>query len=126
MAAPHVTGAAALHLSQHPRSGPAEVAEGLAAAATPGFVTGPGSGSPNPLLYAGDGTTPPRGRPSPASAAGVPYVLTVHASYRLRLGGEEDVQDSVADLRPRVAPGVACRCDPYGTGTPPEGAGLGP
>ncbi|MFD6874959.1 MULTISPECIES: S8 family serine peptidase [unclassified Streptomyces] len=59
MAAPHVTGAAALHLSQHPRSTPAEVAEGLVAAATPDVVAGPGSGSPNLLLYAGDGTTPP-------------------------------------------------------------------
>ncbi|AKL70719.1 secreted serine protease [Streptomyces sp. Mg1] len=59
MATPHVTGAAALHLSQHPLSTPAEVAEGLVAAATAGVVDGPGTGSPNLLLYAGDGTTPP-------------------------------------------------------------------
>lgn len=60
MAAPHVAGAAALHLSQHPASSPAEVAEALTATATRDVVTDPGSGSPNRLLYVGDGVTPPQ------------------------------------------------------------------
>ncbi|MFI5669204.1 S8 family peptidase [Streptomyces sp. NPDC051704] len=59
MATPHVVGAAALYLSQNPASTPAQVRDGLVAAATPNVVTGPGSGSPNRLLYVGGGTTPP-------------------------------------------------------------------
>ncbi|MFE2523253.1 S8 family serine peptidase [Streptomyces sp. NPDC059382] len=59
MAAPHVAGAAALHLSQHPAGSPAEVAASLATAATRDVVTDSGPGSPNLLLYVGDGTTPP-------------------------------------------------------------------
>ncbi|MEW2413831.1 S8 family peptidase [Streptomyces sp. NPDC046866] len=61
MATPHVAGAAALYLSQNPSSTPAQVRDGLVAAATPNVVTGPGTGSPNRLLYAGGGTTPPTG-----------------------------------------------------------------
>ncbi|MFJ4778608.1 S8 family peptidase [Streptomyces sp. NPDC088762] len=59
MATPHVVGAAALYLSQNPSSTPAQVRDGLVNAATPNVVTGPGSGSPNRLLYVGGGTTPP-------------------------------------------------------------------
>ncbi|MFB7784332.1 S8 family peptidase [Streptomyces vinaceus] len=59
MATPHVVGAAALYLSQNPAGTPAQVRDGLVAAATPNVVTGPGSGSPNRLLYVGGGTTPP-------------------------------------------------------------------
>ncbi|MFD7082871.1 S8 family peptidase [Streptomyces sp. NPDC059918] len=59
MATPHVVGAAALYLSQNPASTPAQVSAALVAAATPNVVTGPGSGSPNRLLYVGGGTTPP-------------------------------------------------------------------
>ena len=62
MATPHVAGAAALYLQQHPTATPAEVRNALVAAATPGVVTSPGSGSPNALLYSGfmnTTTTPP-------------------------------------------------------------------
>ncbi|MFI6145085.1 S8 family peptidase [Streptomyces sp. NPDC051109] len=59
MATPHVVGAAALYLSQNPASTPAQVSAALVAASTPNVVTGPGSGSPNRLLYVGGGTTPP-------------------------------------------------------------------
>lgn len=59
MATPHVVGAAALYLSQNPASTPAQVSSALVAAVTPNVVTGPGSGSPNRLLYVGGGTTPP-------------------------------------------------------------------
>ncbi|MER5812442.1 S8 family peptidase [Streptomyces sp. NPDC002033] len=59
MATPHVVGAAALYLAQNPGSTPAQVRDGLVAAATPNVVTGPGTGSPNRLLNVGAGTTPP-------------------------------------------------------------------
>ncbi|WP_031152883.1 S8 family peptidase [Streptomyces xanthophaeus] len=78
MAAPHVAGAAALHLSQHPRSSPAEVAEGLAAVATRDVVTDPGSGSPNRLLYVGDGATPPQ--PGTRFENSDDYVIADHST----------------------------------------------
>ncbi|AZM60233.1 MULTISPECIES: S8 family peptidase [unclassified Streptomyces] len=60
MASPHVAGAAALHLAVHPSATPAEVSAALTSSATTGVVGNPGSGSPNRLLYVGDGdTTPP-------------------------------------------------------------------
>ncbi|MEU9300520.1 S8 family peptidase [Streptomyces sp. NPDC048269] len=61
MATPHVVGAAALYLSQNPSSTPAQVRDGLVAAATPNVVTGPGTGSPNRLLNVGTGGTVPPG-----------------------------------------------------------------
>ncbi|MFE1413880.1 S8 family peptidase [Streptomyces sp. NPDC085524] len=61
MATPHVVGAAALYLSQNPASTPAQVRDGLVNAATPNVVTGPGTGSPNRLLYVGAGGTVPPG-----------------------------------------------------------------
>ncbi|MFZ4299897.1 S8 family peptidase [Streptomyces cinereoruber] len=60
MAAPHVAGAAALYLGANPTATPAQVGTALVNAATPNVVTNPGTGSPNRLLYVGDGgTTPP-------------------------------------------------------------------
>ncbi|WP_432081475.1 S8 family peptidase [Streptomyces sp. WAC 04229] len=59
MASPHVAGAAALHLADHPSATPAQVATALTSAATTGVVSNPGSGSPNRLLYVGEGDTPP-------------------------------------------------------------------
>ncbi|MER7764921.1 S8 family serine peptidase [Streptomyces sp. NPDC097619] len=61
MASPHVAGAAAVYLSQNPASTPAQVSSALVAAATPNVVTGPGTGSPNRLLFVGGGTTVPPG-----------------------------------------------------------------
>ncbi|GHG95836.1 S8 family peptidase [Streptomyces lanatus] len=61
MATPHVAGAAALYLADHPTSTPAQVSSALTSAATTGVVTSPGSGSPNRLLYVGGGTTTPPG-----------------------------------------------------------------
>ncbi|MFF9572647.1 S8 family peptidase [Streptomyces sp. NPDC014685] len=62
MASPHVAGAAALYLADHPSESPAQVSAGLVAAASSGVVTNPGSGSPNRLLnVGGDSTTPPGG-----------------------------------------------------------------
>jgi hypothetical protein len=51
MAAPHVAGAAALYLEEDPQASPATVGSAVVAAATPGVVGNPGSGSPNLLLY---------------------------------------------------------------------------
>ncbi|MFB7760986.1 S8 family peptidase [Streptomyces xiamenensis] len=50
MAAPHVAGAAALHLADHPGATPAQVWAALDAASATGEVTLPGTGSPNKLL----------------------------------------------------------------------------
>ncbi len=59
MASPHVAGAAALFLAKNPGATPRQVRDGLVAAATPGKVTNPGSGSPNVLLYTDHGIVPP-------------------------------------------------------------------
>ncbi len=58
MAAPHVTGAAALYLSAHPDASPAEVHRALTDSATPGLISDPGSGTPNRLLFTGGEGTP--------------------------------------------------------------------
>ncbi|MFJ4963423.1 Extracellular serine proteinase precursor [Streptomyces sp. ADI96-02] len=50
MAAPHVAGAAAVHLSNKPTATPAQIADALTYGATPGVVTNPGPGSPDRLL----------------------------------------------------------------------------
>ena len=52
MASPHVAGAAALYLEQHPGASPATVTNGLLGAATSGVVSGT-NGSPNLLLNTG-------------------------------------------------------------------------
>ncbi|MEU1851942.1 S8 family peptidase [Streptomyces sp. NPDC019990] len=50
MASPHAAGAAALHLSGHPRATPAQVGRALVAGAATGEVSGRGAGSPDALL----------------------------------------------------------------------------
>ncbi len=61
MATPHVTGAAALYLADHPTATPAQVATALTNAASTGVVSNPGPGSPNRLLNVVPGTTPAPG-----------------------------------------------------------------
>jgi subtilisin family serine protease len=51
MASPHIAGAAAIFLSTHLGSTPAQVAAGLTQSATLDQVTDAGTGSPNKLLY---------------------------------------------------------------------------
>ncbi|MFI1193971.1 S8 family peptidase [Micromonospora sp. NPDC020750] len=51
MASPHVAGAAARVLQNNPGWPPAQVASYLISTATPNVVGGPGTGSPNRLLY---------------------------------------------------------------------------
>lgn len=68
MAAPHVAGAAALYLSLNPTGTPQQVRDALVTNATPGRVFGPGSGSPNLLLYMGFiGTSTPPPPPPPST-----------------------------------------------------------
>lgn len=50
MATPHVAGAAAIYLANHPTATPAQVSTALVNGATSGVVSNPGSGSPNKLL----------------------------------------------------------------------------
>lgn len=56
MAAPHVAGAAVLHLADNPGATPAQVANALIAASTQNVVSDAGAGSPNRLLYVGSGS----------------------------------------------------------------------
>jgi subtilisin family serine protease len=51
MSAPHVVGAAALHLGNNPSATPAQVATALINNATPNKVTNAGNNSPNRLLF---------------------------------------------------------------------------
>jgi subtilisin family serine protease len=53
MATPHVAGASALYLAGNPTATPAAVVSALTSNATSGVVIGPGTGSPNRLLYTG-------------------------------------------------------------------------
>ena len=59
MAAPHVTGAAALYLQGAPSASPAMVRDAIVNSATPDTVSGAGAGSPNRLLYSLFGAAPP-------------------------------------------------------------------
>ena len=59
MATPHVAGAAALYLADHPDAAPADVEAALVAAASGDRISNPGSGSPNKLLYTGTGGNEP-------------------------------------------------------------------
>ncbi|MDQ1104683.1 S8 family serine peptidase [Nocardioides zeae] len=66
MASPHVAGAAALYLEDHPGASPASVTSGLLDAAVAGKIADP-KGSPNLLLQtgAGGGGTDPEPEPEP-------------------------------------------------------------
>ncbi|NNJ04397.1 S8 family peptidase [Streptomyces sp. PKU-MA01144] len=77
MAAPHVAGAAALHLADNRTATPAQVSSALTSAATPNVVGSPGSGSPNRLLYVGTGSTPP---PGPRFENTADYTINDHST----------------------------------------------
>ncbi len=61
MAAPHVAGGAALILGGSPALTPAQVASTMFTNSTPNKITGPGSGSPNRLLFVNTGGGTPGG-----------------------------------------------------------------
>ena len=52
MSSPHVTGAAAIYLEQHPGASPGRVAKAIKKKSTKGALSGVGAGSPNKLLFA--------------------------------------------------------------------------
>jgi subtilisin family serine protease len=58
MATPHVAGVAALYLGGNPSATPAQVQTSIKDFASKGNVTGAGSGSPNNLVFAGQGADP--------------------------------------------------------------------
>jgi len=76
MATPHVAGTAALYLGAHPSATPAEVQTALKDSASKGNVSGAGSGSPNNLLFNGEGADPdpedPGEEPPPGDCDGIP------------------------------------------------------
>ncbi|WP_217141220.1 S8 family peptidase [Streptomyces sp. AC627_RSS907] len=130
MASPHVAGAAALYLADHPTATPAQVSSALTSAATSGVVTNPGTGSPNRLLYVGDGgTTPPPGDrfentgdytirdnatvESPVTVSGVPGSAPSSLAVEVNI-----VHTYIGDLQVQlVAPdGTAYTLKSYGTG----------
>lgn len=130
MATPHVVGAAALHLADNPSATPAQVASALAAAASTGVVTGPGTGSPNRLLNVGaGGTTPPAG---PKFDSTTDYAIADHATVDspITVSGVAGAASSalavnvaiqhtyIGDLRVQlIAPdGTAYTLKGYGTG----------
>ncbi|HWU86332.1 MAG TPA: S8 family serine peptidase [Kofleriaceae bacterium] len=93
MATPHVTGAAALYLSANPAASPAQVEAALEANATPDAVIGPGTGSPNLLLYTafiggggGDTTPPTAAITSPEAGATVAGTVTIAATASDNVG----------------------------------------
>eukprot|EP00669_Euglena_mutabilis_P008640 TRINITY_DN365_c0_g1_i1.p1 TRINITY_DN365_c0_g1~~TRINITY_DN365_c0_g1_i1.p1 ORF type:complete len:594 (+),score=132.17 TRINITY_DN365_c0_g1_i1:31-1812(+) len=59
MSAPHVAGAIALYFNVNPNASPAQVLSWLQSAATPGLVVDAGTGTPNALLYVGNGSQLP-------------------------------------------------------------------
>ncbi|WP_028661565.1 S8 family peptidase [Saccharomonospora saliphila] len=65
MATPHVAGAAALYLADNPSASPRQVRDALVNGGTSGVVGDAGSGSPNVLLYTGDGDDTPPPDPEP-------------------------------------------------------------
>jgi len=83
MATPHVAGAAVQYLSAYPSATPAQVKSALLSLASAGFVSNPGSNSPNRLLHIMKSTSPnpptppvdpptPPPRPPPATPPPAP------------------------------------------------------
>lgn len=83
MASPHVAGAVALYLADNPAKTPAEVHSAIIAAATPGKVTNPGTGTPNRLLRVNSGGIPGVSVTNPgaqATTVNTPVSLQLSAS----------------------------------------------
>jgi subtilisin family serine protease len=87
MASPHVAGVAALYLQGSPSASPATVRNAIVNSATPGVLSGVGTGSPNLLLYSLFGSAPPP--PPPPSGC------SLAESYSGSLSGTGD-----ADIHP--------------------------
>ncbi len=110
MAAPHVSGAAALYLSLNPTATPAEVTNAIIRNATSGVLTNLGAGSPNLLLYTGTlGSWTPVTSPTPAPTATF-AVNCLKASCSFDASGSSD------------AVRIASYAWDFGDGTPPTSA----
>jgi len=104
MATPHVAGAAALWLADHPGDTPAQVATGLINASTPNKVTNPGSGSPNRLLYTQFGAPSGVTVTNPGNKSGT--VGTAISSFTLTAtGGTPPYTWSATGLPPGISIG---------------------
>ena len=68
MAAPHVAGAAAALWSRTPTEPAWRISAGILAAATPGRILSPGTGSPNLLLHTGSASGTPPSAPTAVAA----------------------------------------------------------
>jgi aqualysin 1 len=73
MATPHVAGVAALYLQSNPSASPSAVRNAIVSSATPGVLSGVGSGSPNLLLYSLFGSAPPPPPPPPGCGLAETY-----------------------------------------------------
>jgi subtilisin family serine protease len=86
MAAPHVTGAAAVLLASQPSLSPADVALQIAARATAGIVTNPGDASPNLLLY-----SPPSVPGTPTGVSAVAGNASAAVTWTPPSGGDSAI-----------------------------------
>ena len=93
MAAPHVTGAAALYLETNPGATPTAVATALLMNATAGVVEDPGADSPNRLLFTAfmDGTPAP---PPPANSPPVARFTVSCMGLTCTLDGSSSTDDA--------------------------------
>eukprot|EP00741_Cyanophora_paradoxa_P016650 tig00020934_g16079.t1 len=99
MAAPHVSGVAALYLQANPTATPAQVTSALKGVATPNVVTGGGTGSPNLLLYSFFEPPPPAPIATP-----IPYVPTPTPAATLPPAPSPYVPTPSPILRPTATP----------------------
>lgn len=90
MAAPHVSGLAALLLQANPTATPDQLAQSIKATATSNVVTSAGNGSPNLLLYSDSSSAPTNPLPSdPTSPSNPPA-----SSTTVRVSGLTGSSDS--------------------------------
>ncbi|NOT47740.1 MAG: S8 family serine peptidase [Acidobacteria bacterium] len=103
MAAPHVTGAAALYLESNPLASPNAVTQAILNSATSGVLTDIGAGSPNKLLYSrldssGSGPTPtpsPTVTPTPTPTPTPPGQVIIKKRGNSQNGGASSVASFV-------------------------------
>ncbi|MGM1063326.1 S8 family peptidase [Saccharothrix sp. Mg75] len=101
MAAPHVAGAAALHLAGRPGDTPAAVQAALVDAATPDKVADAGAGSPNRLLHTGTATG------GPSTVVAVRYLrASDHLTSTTGAPAGYGVEGSLGRLLTAQAPGT--------------------
>ncbi|GAA4424514.1 S8 family peptidase [Acidovorax lacteus] len=115
MAAPHVTGWAALWLQRNPTGTPAQLADAIKATATTARVTDPRAGTPNLLLFSGSTSSTPSPAPSPTPTPAPtpsPSLRLVSVSgfmavsARTATGWKAGVTVTVRDSRGVLVPGA--------------------